>query len=296
MGCRAFTPPVVGLARELEGEPFHLVASHNQGGDGEHALAEMFRNGLAPFSPNVSVTKSARHPGVTGTGYVPYYMIFDHHGDLVHHHQGGPYHGGDGTEALDRVRALLKEVPAVYLGKEPFAEHAKLAKKIASGKKLRAPLEELAALAAAHPEDAELQRLVAGVERHRDRIAAHVERLLATDPAKAKKEATAAAKDFAGTPWSGPLDELATSLADRELGKRREAAAKEIAQIMKAFGKLEPVRGNAGEVRNPLDPEFRQANEKALKKLVAKLERLRDDDGELAAGRRAVELLGLLAD
>ena len=92
MGCKAFTPPLVGLARELEGSPFHLIASHNQRGDDASARHEIFQNGLDPLTSNVSVVKAANHSWVTGTGYVPYYMVFDHHGDLVHHHQGGPYH------------------------------------------------------------------------------------------------------------------------------------------------------------------------------------------------------------
>ena len=86
MGCAAFTPSLVGLASELEGQPFHLVASFNQSGGARKALHEIFQNGLPVTSSNVSATLSARHPDVTGITYVSYYIVFDKHGDLAYHH------------------------------------------------------------------------------------------------------------------------------------------------------------------------------------------------------------------
>ncbi len=294
MGCRAFTPHLVGLAKELEGAPFHFIASHNQSGSPEAALHEIFQNGLEPFAPNVTVTKQAGHPGVKGTGYVPYYLLFDHHGDLVHHHQGGPYHGGDGTAVLDRVREMLRSVPVVYVGKDPFERHHKLAAELEKGKKLSKSLEALARAHAENPEDSELTRLVAGVVRYRDRLIATFAAQLPTDPGGVIKDLKSAVKDFAGTPWSAPLDELLAQLQDRSVSRLHEESASSLRSALARLDRLERVAGNGGKVLNPLDAKFRAENERDLEQIKRALKELRDEHSALPAGKRAGELLALL--
>ncbi|NJN14328.1 MAG: hypothetical protein HC813_01385, partial [Planctomycetes bacterium] len=99
--------------------------------------------GLSPAAPNFTVSSFGGHPKVKGNGYVPYYLVFDHHGDLAHHHMCGDYHGGDGLGMIDWVEKLLKAAPEIYLGREPFAAHADLAAKVASRKRFPATLLEV---------------------------------------------------------------------------------------------------------------------------------------------------------
>ena len=230
---------------------------------------------------------------MTGTGYVPYYLVFDHHGDLVHHHQGGPYHGGDGTAVLDRVRTMLAAVPAVYTGKEPFERHGKLARELASGKKLRATLPKIARALAAAPDDAELQRLAAAVHTHVQRFVEDADRGLARDPASFFETLDAYAAATAETPWAARLEELAGAF-DRAARKRHESAAKDLAKAMKRWAKLDPVRGNRGEVRNPLNDAFRRQNRRALEALARDLKQIATAHPELPVSRRAGELAELL--
>ncbi len=110
---------MVGLAKRLEGKPFHLVASHCQRNPRDEVVAYIKGKGLRPDAPNFTVTSFGRHPKVRGNGYVPYYMVFDRHGKLVREHMCGDYHGGDGLGMIDWVKKLLKETPPVYLGRWP---------------------------------------------------------------------------------------------------------------------------------------------------------------------------------
>lgn len=101
---------MVGLAKKLEGEPFHLIASHCQRGDRDTSLAGLKEKGWDEAMGNVTVMSQTRYDDVKIT-YVPYYLIFDHTGKLRYHHMAGPYHGGNGDQYQDEVKKLLKEVP-----------------------------------------------------------------------------------------------------------------------------------------------------------------------------------------
>ena len=109
------TPHLVGLARRLEGKPFHLVASHCQRDTQENVVNYIKSKGLAADTPNVTVTSQGRHPKVKGNGYVPYYMVFDHHGTLIREHMCGDYHGGDGLAMIEWVDKLLADAPDEFL-------------------------------------------------------------------------------------------------------------------------------------------------------------------------------------
>ena len=292
MGCAAFTPSLVGLASELEGQPFHLIASYNQRGNPEKALHEIFNNGLSVTSGNVTPTLQARHPGVTGITYVPYYLVFDHHGDLVYHHQGGPYHGGDRTAVLDRVRNMLKEVPVVYVGKEEYRTHAKLAAKIASGKALAGNLKKLAAAVAKSPEDAELKRLAAAVERYAMQAVKAFEAQVVKDPKRALDTLGKLAKGYERTPWGNDLVEFAKSA--KEMRSKHLAAHKEFAKVQRVWKQLKARPGNGGAVRNPVDRDFRQTNRAVLDPLLAALEALEERYADVPAGKAGAHWLTLL--
>jgi hypothetical protein len=294
VGCKAFTPHLVGLAKELENKPFHLLASYNQRAKQEQAKHEIFQNGLAPLSPNVTVSMHARHTGVEGTGYVPYYLVFDHHGDLVHHHQGGPYHGGDGTEVLERVRGMLEQVPVIYMGKKPFQQHVELAQNLAKGKKLNKSLLALAAALAESPEDPELARILAGVERYKRSLFTESERLLGSDFNAGRERLATGAKDFAGTPWASDIEKLSKTVHKVQSIKLYGKAAQAFARSVSQLNELKPVQGNGCKVINPLDKRFRQSNRKELDKIIVNLKELRDQGHSSPAGKLSVQLLALL--
>ena len=294
MGCKAFTPHLVGLAKELETKPFHLLASYNQRANPEQAKHEIFQNGLALLSPNVTVSMHAGHPGVKGTGYVPYYLVFDHHGDLAYHHQGGPYHGGDGTAVLERVRKLVDQVPAIYLGKQPFEANRDLALALRKGVDLNV---HLLALSAAHKEDAgdaEVMRMVAGVERYKRGLFQRAERLLGMDFNAGRSLIVTASKVFAGTHWAPEFKSLAKSLRSPKAQKFHGTASRDLGKVLKRFEKLEQVPGNGGTVSNPFDPAFRKTNQSELVAIRATLTQLRDKGPSTPSGKIAVQLLALL--
>lgn len=110
MGCKKLTPGMVGLAKSLKDEPFHLVASYCQRGTKEGALASLAKEGWTNELKNTSVMYQTRFPKAP-VKYVPYYLIFDHTGKLRYSHMAGPYHGGDGDTYKKLVKELLKEVP-----------------------------------------------------------------------------------------------------------------------------------------------------------------------------------------
>ena len=285
---------MVSLAKELEDEPFHLIASYNQQGDAKKAKHEIFQNGLAPLSPNVTVSLQGGHPGVKGTGYVPYYLVFDQHGDLAYHHQGGPYHGGDGVAVLDRVREMLQDVHVVYVGKQPFERFDKLARQLQAGKGLRKSFKELTEALTESPKDQELVRLVAGVKQYQVRLAAKAEQLLATDPEGARKMLKTAVKDFADTPWNKLVEDLSTNLHDPDKFKLHKDAAKALKKVVAKINKLGRVAGNSGTVLNPVDPKFQTTNGRALEGIKQDLRSISNQYSSLPAGKRAAETLLIL--
>ena len=101
---------MVGLAKSLKDEPFHLIASYCQRGTKEGALAALSKQGWTKDSKNISVMYQTQFPKAP-VKYVPYYLIFDHTGKLRYNHMAGPYHGGDGDTYKKLVKELLKEVP-----------------------------------------------------------------------------------------------------------------------------------------------------------------------------------------
>jgi len=101
---------MVSLAKSLEGQPFHLIASYCQRGTKEGALAALKNYQWSEKMKNTSVMYQTDFPKAPVT-YVPYYLIFDHTGKLRYNHMAGPYHGGDGNNYQKLVKQLLKEVP-----------------------------------------------------------------------------------------------------------------------------------------------------------------------------------------
>ena len=231
---------MVSLAKRLEGKPFHLLASHCQKDTRENVVGYIKSKGLDSASPNFTVTSFGGHPKVRGNGFVPYYMVFDQHGDLVHHHMCGDYHGGDGLKMIEIVEKLLKDAPVIYLGKEPFTAVPKLAKQVGAKKKLSAAIKEIETRLAASPGEAEaeeLGRLKAAVEGYRSRKLAKSDALMATDPSKVIPTLSALEKELKGTSLS---EEVTTKLAAARKSsglKTSITLAKNYAKAMKALNK-----------------------------------------------------------
>ena len=145
MGCQRVTPGMVSLAKKFKDQPFHLLASHCQRGDRDQVLKGLEAQGWTAEMDNFTVSSQTRFkPGVKVGRYVPYYFIFDHTGKLRHHHQAGPWHGGDGDKYQELVAALMKEVPKKE-SEEPSRPLSKL--RIwtnADGKTMEAELLEVA--------------------------------------------------------------------------------------------------------------------------------------------------------
>lgn len=239
-----------------------------------HAAHEIFENGLAVGATNVTATLQARHPKVTGITYVPYYLLFDEHGELVYHHQGGPYHGGDRTAVLDRVRDRVAELPRIYVGKTPYPKHTKLAAQVAEGKRLGSTLARLARALEAAPKDTELARLVKAVERYATRETAVWVSQLAISPKKAHKRLQTLASAYRDTPWGEKLKAAAARHNETAARSQHKQAAEKLRVIRSAWTKLTPSKGNGGRVRNPIDPTFRKRHRAALDLLLGQIDEL----------------------
>lgn len=104
---------MVSLAKKLEDQPFHLIASYCQHGTKQDALNGLLAEGWSEKEVNnISVSLATVYPKLMPQiKYVPYYLIFDHTGKLRHHHMAGRYHGGNGDKYQEQVLQLLKEIP-----------------------------------------------------------------------------------------------------------------------------------------------------------------------------------------
>ena len=259
-------------------------------------MAYIRSKGLAPDSPNVTVSSMGGHPKVKGTGYVPYYMVFDHTGKLAHHHMCGSFHGGDGLKMIEWVDELLAKTPAIYLGDEPFEHEASLAAQVEKKKGLKGALTEIgkqladAELDAGHR--AELERLQAAIVDYRDRMVARAEELMATKPSETLPALKELAKELKGTSIVEPVEARIGELSKSTDLRTALAVEKKLAKIVKGLEKRDPCEACDRKGYESLDAscvacreEARSAIQKALKKLDALIE----EAGELpiaAAVRR----------
>ena len=242
MGCKAITPELVSLAGRLEGQPFHLLAAYRQRQPKEEVVAYARSQGIRADAPNFTISGRGGHPQVKGNGYVPYYMVFDHTGNLAHHHMCGAYHGGDGLAMIEWVDKLLEATPAIWLGQEPFEEHADLAERVSSGKQTAKAVAELESALAESGGD-ELDRIHAGLVRFRDRGLARADALLATQPS----DVLASLDDLvsalgADSSLAAAVVAQRAKLSDDEGLKTAIGVAKDLAKLEKALSKLKPCK------------------------------------------------------
>jgi hypothetical protein len=242
VGCKAITPHLVGLAKRLEGKPFHLLAAHCQNQPKENVVSYIRGKGMAPDSPNMTVTSFGGHPQVKGNGYVPYYMVFDHTGKMVHHHMCGDYHGGDGLKMIEWVDDLLAKAPEIYVGDLTFERHGDLAEKIGAKKGFPGTVSTLETALAAEADDDELQVLHAALIRWRDQGLARADALESSDPKDVAPHLTALAKDLKGTELGAPVDTRLEHAKTSDDLKRAVGIAKDLDKLTARLEKLKPCK------------------------------------------------------
>ena len=233
---------MVSMAERLVDKPFHLIASHCQAISNEKSVVAYLKaNGMSEFAPNFTVTSNGSHPDVKGNGFVPYYIIFDHTGKLHAHHMCGSYHGGDGWKMIEIVDKLLKDAPAVYLGREPFKKIKPIADKVASGKGIGTATKQIDSKLASDPDDAtkaELERLKEVVIRYRDHKLAVIERMEGGQPSQVIPELKKLARKFNGTSLAEPIDKRLEALEGSADHKASIAIEKGFGKIVRAFEKV----------------------------------------------------------
>jgi len=243
-------------------------------------MAYLASQKFSPSSPNFTVTSFGRHPGVKGNGYVPYYLVFDHHGKLVHHHMCGDYHGGDGLKMIEWVDKLLKNAPALYLGREEYTRTSELAERISAKRKLADDLKALEKRAASSQdavEQAEVARIRKWVVRYRDGELKRIDGLLKSRPSRVLSSLKKLQAELEGTALAAAVDARAAELESGDALKRAIAVEKTLAKVQKRLAKKKACkscrRSGARLVR--LDcPECRAQHKKAFHKAVAELEKL----------------------
>lgn len=251
---------MVSLAKRLEGKPFHLLATHCQRGTKADVVDYVKSKGLSVDTPNMTVSSFGGHAKVKGNGYVPYYMVFDHHGDLVHHHMCGDYHGGDGLKMIELVDKLLADVPAIYLGKAPFVAVAKLAKQVGKVERLPAAIKAIDKMLAEQPspdQAGELKRLAAAIEDYRKRMLNKVEQLHASAPSQILPHLKKLQKQFVGT--AGGV-EIGAQLKALSQSKQLASSVRIDKSYRKAMAKLG---------KKKQTPRLKRSTAKRLEKLIA---------------------------
>jgi thiol-disulfide isomerase/thioredoxin len=243
VGCKQATPHLIELAQRLQGQPFHLIATHTHNNvTKSQVLAYVEANGLSAFAPNFTITKDGRHPRVKGNGIlVPYSMVFDHAGKLVYEHMSGSYHGGNGWTMIEYVDKALEDAPVIWLGHEPFERHDALARQLAKGKGIGGALKKIEARRASaddEAEKAELERLHAALARYRDDQLAAALALEGTNPSGILPALGRLARDVKGSTLAGPVQEKLAELEASADLKSAIEIEKKFNRAAKSFRKL----------------------------------------------------------
>ena len=287
---------MIGLAKRLEGKPFHLLATHCQNQPKAKVVDYIKSQGLAATTPNMTVTSFGGHDDVVGNGYVPYYMVFDHTGKLIRQHMCGDYHGGDGLKMIEIVDEALANAPEIYFGEGAFEKHADLAKKLAEKQGFPGTIAAFEA-AAADGMDDELERLRAGLSRWRDGILARADALEASAPAEVLPLLGDLAAQTKGTALGAFVAERLDAAKSSDGLKRAVGIAKELGKIDGRLAKLKPCksckRDGAKALRTGCGPcadENKKGLASARKKLAALAEKAEGLAIKTAVDARLAEL------
>jgi len=221
------------------------------------------------FQPNLTITKNGSHPDVQGkrnedgVRLMPYYLVFDHTGNLVKHHMGGAYHGGDRWTMIDVVDELLAKTPDIYLGPEPFEQIEELVSLVVKGKHLGAVVKKIDRALANDPDaatKAELERLLGCLALYRDRRLAYVASLEGSDPSGVIPALKGIAKELKGTSLAAEVESRLTAASRSKTLAAALDLQKQFRRIRKRYESVKPKKRTDA------------LNEKTLKKIEALLE------------------------
>jgi hypothetical protein len=251
-GCRELVPHLLRASQDLADRPIHIILTYVEDRPKQQTVAYFAGLGLQQDCPNITLTNDGKHPQVKSKSYVPYYMVFDHRGRLVHHHMGGEYHSGDKRQMIEWLQKLSADVPDFYFGTQPFLKIAPLVERATEKKKLAGAIREAEAMLAPPADQpkpdpatkAELQRLLTVIARYRDRKLKSIELIYPRQPTKVLRVPRYAA-------WQGSSRRVqeAKELAAAEVcggssqglqEDRRQAGQDQLVQVLPQGGAQEP--------------------------------------------------------
>lgn len=288
-GCRDLVPALIEASTALGDRPVHMILTYAEDRDKEQTVAWFAEQGMSSDCPNLTITKDGKHPTIKSEGYLPYYLVFNHRGKLVHHHMGGPYHRGDGRKMIQWLEELSQDVPDFYFGTQPFLKIAPLAERIEEKKKLAGAIreaEEMLDPPKGQPKPdaatkAELERLLKVVKRYRDRKLRSIELIYPSQPTKVLPMLTALRREFWGTKLGTAVNAEFKKQKSSPKLKRAVEIHHDYKRILGRLHKISPCKYCRKEGYKHLRPgcaDCHTPKKKAIvAKEVAKLRRLHED-------------------
>lgn len=288
-GCRELVPALIRASQDLADRPIHIILTYVEDRPKQQTIAYFAGLGLSAECPNITITKDGKHPKLKSKGYLPYYLVFDHHGRLAHHHMGGAYHRGDGRKMIDLLEELSREVPDFYFGTQPFVKITPLAERVAKRKKLAGAIreaEEMLDPPEGQPKPdavtkAELQRLLAVVARYRDRKLKSVELIYPSQPTKVLPMLAGLKREFRRTKLGEAVDAEFKKQRTSPKLKRAVEVHQDYERILDKLHKIPPCkycRKDGDKHLRPGCADCHTTQKKAtVRKEVQKLRRLHED-------------------
>lgn len=288
-GCRELVPALIETSTRLGDRPIHMILTYVEDRPKDQTVDYFAKLGLTAECPNITITKDGKHPKVKSVDYLPYYLVFDYRGKLVHHHMGGPYHRGDGRKMIQWLEELSRDVPDFYFGTQPFLKIGALAERIERRKKLAGAIQEAEEMldppqGEPRPDaatKAELERLLKVIERYRDRKLKSVELIFPSQPTKVLPMLTALNREFRGTQLGKAVTaELKKQNTSPQL-KRAVEVHNDYKKTLGKLHKISPCKYCRKEGHKHLRPGCSDCHTPSRKAIVAKevekLRRLHED-------------------
>ncbi|MHC4815734.1 MAG: TlpA family protein disulfide reductase [Planctomycetota bacterium] len=304
-GCRELVPHLLRASQDLADRPIHIILTYVEDRPKQQTVAYFAGLGLQQDCPNITLTNDGKHPQVKSKSYVPYYMVFDHRGRLVHHHMGGEYHSGDKRQMIEWLQKLSADVPDFYFGTQPFLKIAPLVERATEKKKLAGAIREAEAMLAPPADQpkpdpatkAELQRLLTVIARYRDRKLKSIELIYPSQPTKVLPMLAGLQREFRGTQLGKAVAAEFKRQRNSPQLKCAVAVHKDYRKIVDKLGKISSCKYCRKEGRKNLRPGcfdcHTVARKAIVKKEVQKLRRLHEDAQGLTIAKEIEQTIEL---